>query len=247
MSLPAFGFVTRHVAPLADGVLLEAQWTEQCAATGRAVAHLWSGTPGLVVPRSYTRFRGWTAARERWSAQGRSVLVRASGGGLVPQGPGVLNLSLVWRGGSAEPVRTDEIYRALCDGLAAALGRLGVACEAAEVPGSYCDGRFNLAAGARKLAGTAQSWRRIRGQPVVLAHATLITSADPELLTAEGNAFEQALGSDRRYRADALTSIACAWVDAHRAPAPPPDIDADVQRVVAEQFARVVPPRVDTG
>jgi len=245
VTLPVFGFVTRHVAPLADGVLREAQWMEQCAVTGRAVAHLWSGAPGLVVPHSYTRLEGWPAARERWAAMGRPALVRASGGGLVPLGPGVLNLSLVWCSHSAEPVRTDQIYRSLCDGLATALRRLGVVCEAAEVPGSYCDGRFNLAAGGRKLAGTAQSWRRIGGQPVVLAHAMLITTAEPDSLTAEANAFEQALGSDRHYRAEALTSIAHAWMDAHRASAPPPDIDADVRRVVAEQFARVVPPRVN--
>ena len=246
MGLPVFGFVTRHVAPLADGVLREAQWMEQCAETGRAVAHLWSGAPGLVVPRSYTRLEGWPAARERWAAMGRSALVRASGGGLVPLGPGVLNLTLVWRTDSAEPIRTDEIYRALCDGLAAALRRLGVDCVVAEVPGSYCNGRFNLAAGGRKLAGTAQSWRRIAGQPVVLAHAMLITTADPEALAAEANAFERALGSGRHYRADALTSIACAWVVAHRAAAPPPDLEANIQRVIAEQFARVVPPRVSS-
>ena len=77
--------------------------------------------------------------------------------------------------------------------------------------GSFCDGRFNLAVAGRKLAGTAQSWRRVAGVPVVLAHAVIVVDADPQALTEAANAFERDLGSGRRYRAEALTSVALAW------------------------------------
>ena len=55
MALPTFGFVTAHERPLPDGVACEAQWMAGAAAHGRALAHLWEGAPGLVVPRSYAR------------------------------------------------------------------------------------------------------------------------------------------------------------------------------------------------
>ena len=68
----------------------------------------------------------------------------------------------------------------------------------------------------RKLVGTAQSWRRVAGAPVVLAHAVIVVDADPPTLTERANAFEPRLGSARRYRAEALTSVALAWRQAPR-------------------------------
>jgi lipoate-protein ligase A len=232
VTLPAFGFVSVHHRPLAEGIACEAEWMACAAATGRAGAHLWHGEPGLVVPRSYTAAPGWTAA-----ARAHAVQVRASGGGVVPQGPGVLNLSLVWRTEHAVPCATEAIYRALCGELVRALARLGIEAAPQAVSGSFCDGRFNLAAGGGKLAGTAQSWRRIAGQPVVLAHAVIVVDADPQALTQVANAFERDLGCGRQYRSEAVTSVAQAWQQAHGRAAPA-DLQAQVAQVLAEQFAR---------
>ena len=101
--------------------------------------------------------------------------------------------------------------------------------------GSFCDGRYNLAAGGRKLVGTAQAWRRVGDVPMVLAHAVLIVDADPDALTAGANDFEAALGTPTRYHADALTSIArvCGQID----------IQARALTALAEQLTRVVAPR----
>ena len=236
MTLPAFGFVSVHHRPLAEGIACEAEWMACAAATGRAGAHLWQGEPGLVVPRSYTAMPGWTAA-----ARAHAVQVRASGGGVVPQGPGVLNLSLVWRTEHAAPSGTEAIYRALCGELVRALARLGIEAAPQAVSGSFCDGRFNLAAGGGKLAGTAQSWRRIAGQPVVLAHAVILVDAAPQALTEAANAFERDLGCGREYRAEAVTSVALAWQQA-RGRAVPADLPAQVTQVLAEQFAHMLVP-----
>jgi lipoate-protein ligase A len=242
VSLPLFGFVTMHERPLADGIAAEAEWMAAAAATGRAAAHLWRGEPGLVVPRSCTALPGWPAA-----AKAHRALVRASGGGVVPQGPGLLNLSLVWRAdvnvvAGAAPNGTEAIYRALCDELAGALVRLGVVAQPQAVAGSFCDGRFNLAVAGRKLVGTAQSWRRVSGTPVVLAHAVIVVDADPQALTESANAFERDLGSDRRYRAEALTSVALAWHAVH-GQAPPADLESHLTNILAQRFARVLAPR----
>lgn len=233
-ALPAFGFVTVHRQPLAAGVAHEADWLAGSAALGLASAHLWTAPTGIVVPRRYTTAPGWAQA----AADGHhgEVQVRASGGGLVPQGPGVWNLSLAWPAPGAVPTGTDAIYRDLCAALAAALARLGIAASPQTVAGSFCDGRYNLAVDGRKLVGTAQAWRRVGGVPMVLAHAVIVVSADPTELTARANAFEAAPATGTRYRADALTSVALATRQR--------DIEARTLTVLAEQFARVVPPRV---
>ncbi len=241
MTLPLFGFVSVHDRPLADGIAAEAEWMASAAATGRAAAHLWRGEPGLVAPRSCTTLPGWPAA-----ARAHRVQVRASGGGVVPQGPGLLNLSLVWRadadGNAGAPSGTEAIYRALCGELAAALARLGIAAAPQAVEGSFCDGRFNLAIAGRKLVGTAQSWRRVAGTTVVLAHAVIVVDADPQALTEAANAFELDLGSGRRYHAEALTSVALAWQQAHGR-APDVGLSGRLITSLAERFARVLAPR----
>jgi lipoate-protein ligase A len=235
VSLPTFAFVSVHPEALADGIAREAEWLAGCAASKRALAHLWHGPSGFIVPRRYALLPGWASLGREHAA---AVQVRASGGGLVPQGPGVWNLSLMWPAASATPSATDAIYRALCGELAAALARLGIRAAAQAVKGSFCDGRYNLAVGGRKLVGTAQAWRRVAGQPVVLAHAVIIVAADPVSLTERANAFEAALGTVTRYRADAVTSVAeAAASDDNR-------IEGQTLRVVAEQFAHLLVPHV---
>ncbi len=233
--LPIFGFVCRHDQPLADGPAQELVWMQGAARSGRAAAHLWHGLPGLIVPRSYQRAPHWRDACAHSAVLGWPVHVRASGGGLVPQGPGVLNLSLVWPV-AAQP-SIDGTYRALCDELRAAFARLGVKALPQPVQGSFCDGRFNLAVDGAKLVGTAQCWRRVEGVQVVLAHALVLVDADVDALTARCNAFEAALGHERRYREHALTNLVCAGAGAAA-------VLAEV--VIAEQFARVLAPTSHT-
>lgn len=217
--------------PLADGIAREDEWMARCAASGRPHAALWQGVPGFVVPRRYTQRPGWAAVSRAYPVQ-----VRSSGGGLVPQGPGVWNLSLVWPSQNATPTDTDGVYRALCGELAAAFARCGLQAAPGSVDGSFCDGRFNLAVGGRKLVGTAQSWRRVGGRPVVLAHAVILTAADPHDLAARANAFEAALGGPPLYRAESLTSVARELGAA--------DAEERVLTAIAERFARVAPPHI---
>jgi lipoate-protein ligase A len=197
-----------------------------------------------VVPRSYERRPRWDEARAASAAAGRPVQVRVSGGGLVPQGPGVLNLTLAWPAPADAPLGIDAIYRAFTDELAAAFERLEIEASAQPVEGSFCDGRFNLAIDGRKCVGTAQAWRRIEGRQVVLAHAVIVATADPRLLTEAANRFEDSTGGTARYRVEALTSLAEAWRTAHGGAPPPADFEQLVVKVVAERFARVVPPHV---
>jgi len=220
-ALPAFDSVAVHAAPLAGGTEVEDEWMARVAASASAEAHVWRADAALVVPRSYTAAPAWSAVVAASQARRWPVHVRRSGGGLVPQGPGLLNLSLLWRS-SATPRDTDQVYEDLCALLARALAQLDLAAFPRAVEGSFCDGRFNLAVQGRKLVGTAQAWRRIEGQPLTLAHAIVLSDADLDILTEVANGFEVALGSPRRYRAETMTTVARAWSEAHdgaRAPA----------------------------
>ena len=97
------------------------------ASAGEAVAQLWQAPQGLVVPGSYRQFTDLPAVSAHFAARGWPVWLRRSGGGLVPQGPGIINLSL------ARPVQqplgeaAEPIYHSLCAVLQRTLARFGVA------------------------------------------------------------------------------------------------------------------------
>jgi lipoate-protein ligase A len=200
--LPENFRIRLYDSPLPNGIAMETKWMEEAAEQLEAKAHFWQAPTGWVVPRNYA-----TQVRQGPEPL-RNVQVRASGGGLVPQGPGIWNVSLVWPVREAGQLDTCEIYRFLCARLANALRELGIFAEPGSVNGSFCDGRFNLAVGGRKLVGMAQAWKRIQQQQIVLAHAVVLVDVDPVQLTTAANAFEASIGSGVRYDANALTCIA---------------------------------------
>lgn len=168
-----------------------------------------------MVPRSYRGHTRFAEAQARFAANSQPVHVRLSGGGLVPQAAGVVNLHLAYPVCTHEPLAVAEHhYQLLCQLLGLALQSVGIRATAQAVNGSFCDGRFNLAVNGQKIAGTAQYWRRNpqhnATQPAytVLSHAVLLVSADTTALTTAANAFEDALNSGRRYRADKITNAA---------------------------------------
>lgn len=208
--------LTAAVAARASAPVVEQCLLEVAAEQGSAAA-VWEPPQGLVVPPSYRRHEGFDALCAVFEAEGWPVSVRRSGGGLVPQGAGMLTLSLAWRtrldlGRGMEPV-----YQGLCSLVQRVLAPFTVDTNCAAVEGSFCDGRFNLARGGRKVAGTAQYWKRLGAdEHLVLAHACLLVEADLPALNARANDFEVRLGTGQCYRAEVLANL----VDAQ---APPRD------------------------
>lgn len=232
-----------------DPIATELALLEQ---TSQPVAQLWQAPVSLVVSRNYCRHAGFDAVRERFAAEVCPVHVRPSGGGLVPQGPGILNLSLAYRVPVAVAVRPEPVYHHLCELLRGPLAALGVATHWQEVSGSFCDGRFNLACGdgaqARKIAGTAQYWRRLpggeqaRGHYAVLAHAVLLVDVDLDAVHERANAFEQMLGTGRRYLAERTTSVARELAAGGRA-----DLMNEVRQRLCQAVSQACPPQLDSG
>jgi lipoate-protein ligase A len=180
-------------------------------------ACIWEAGQGLVVPRTYQRFPRFAEACADFDRRGWPIALRQSGGGIVPQGPGIVNLSLAYPVEGKPLDHSDQAYLLICRIIGQALEEHGVDAQPQAVEGSFCDGRYNLAvrAGgrARKIAGTAQLWRRHRlgtvqeYRQIVLVHALILASADIETVTMRANDFELALGNDRRYAVDSTVTL----------------------------------------
>ncbi len=86
-----------------------------------------AGAAGIGGAGELSSVYGSAGGQRAFCARGWPVWLRRSGGGLVPQGPGIINLSLAWPvqqplGEAAEP-----IYHSLCAVLQRTLARFGVA------------------------------------------------------------------------------------------------------------------------
>ena len=174
---------------------------------------VWTTTSCLVAPRAFARRPGFEAGRARVEARGMPLLLRETGGDLAPQGPSVLNVTVAFAASS--PFGVEDAYGRLCSPLLALLRARGVAAYCASVPEAFCDGRFNIAVGRRKLAGTAQRWRprtRRAGTDeaglAVLAHAALFVEPDFDRYADAANAFYEGCRLDRRVRAEAHVALA---------------------------------------
>lgn len=165
-------------------------------AVDRALA-LWSTDACLVAPRNLTVKPDFAAAQAMLAAGGVTVHERDTGGDLMPQGPGIVNVSLVFV--AAGSMTIAQAYDVLCRPIEALLAARGIAARRGSIPGAFCDGAHNIVVGDRKLAGTAQRWRRGRdGRTTVLAHAAIICAGDLDGLATAANRLYAACGLDRR-------------------------------------------------
>ncbi|TDM01259.1 lipoate--protein ligase family protein [Macrococcus hajekii] len=91
--------------------------------------------------------------------QGYGAIVRNSGGlGVVLDG-GVLNISLIFRGGQSFSI--DGGYELMYELIREMFKDYGVVIEAKEIEHSYCPGSYDLSIDNKKFAGISQ--RRVRG------------------------------------------------------------------------------------
>lgn len=161
---------------------------------------LWQTGTCIVVPRSHTVRPGFGEAVAASAARGFPVHVRDTGGGAVVQGAGVVNLSMVFSIGPQVRERIGTSYRVLCEPVMAMLRARGIEGAFRSIPGTMCDGIYNIVVGTRKLAGTAQRWRNLgRGRPgehAVLAHMALFADLDHVTAAAAINALYADIGID---------------------------------------------------
>ncbi|MCK4507065.1 MAG: hypothetical protein KAU27_00890 [Desulfuromonadales bacterium] len=160
----------------------------------------------LVTTVRESRMSDFEAASLELSAQGWPVIVRCTGGACVPQGPGVINLSVIHR--KIRGWSLDNGYKLLCDLLTSFLASYGLVATTGEVPGSFCDGRYNLQIGGQKLVGTAQRWAGgSRENAAVLSHACLLVDMDLVEATEKINTLYRLCGNPQQFIPEACTTL----------------------------------------
>jgi lipoate-protein ligase A len=190
---------------------------EHAISTG-PVAQLWEAPLSLVIPRSYLRQPGIEEARAQFAAQGCPVWLRMSGGGLVPQGPGILNVSLAyavpraWRRGwnRSTSICAKSSPKGCARSAWKPIGRPWKdrsAMAASTWPGAPAIARARSQA-QRSTGAAPRAVQTPDGQRhLVLAHAILLVDADPVDINARANAFEAAIHSGRHYDPAKVVSV----------------------------------------
>lgn len=213
---------------VADGLALEQRLaTDVTLGTASGAVHLWRPLDrAMVVPRRLTQEPAFARASEELRQRGYPVLTRASGGDIVPQVPGMLNIAI---GYAVAPVRqhgfgVESAYRFLCEPVIDWLREqhLGVSISTGAVAGALCDGRFNVVAEQRKIAGTAQRWGRSKANDdrIVFGHAMLFLDVDIDPLIDAVNTFYRICGIDRCCEASSHVTLRRLRCDARLAGTP---------------------------
>lgn len=163
-----------HVADAAAGIALETALFDRVEHD----AVIWTARArAIVCPAAYTKHPSFAGLGSAAGLQGWPIATRPTGGGAVPQGPGILNLAIGYTAHTGHKINDGYalITDILCDGLSA----LGADLEPGDTPQSFCDGAWNLTIGDKKIAGTAQRWRPLSGGRIrILAHAALLVDGD---------------------------------------------------------------------
>lgn len=170
---------------------------------------LWRSRRALVVPAAMSRLPGFALAGERLARRGWPLVQRQTGGDLTVQSPHLLNVAAVFTL-EPGPGAIDRAYRRLCQPLIAALAELDITAYCGSVPGAFCDGDYNLVVNGRKLAGTAQRWRKVAGKPqqAVLAHAAILCDEDDGELCRLTNDFYRYCQQPQRVAEDRHVTVA---------------------------------------
>jgi octanoyl-[GcvH]:protein N-octanoyltransferase len=173
---------------------------------------IWVNEPCLVTTRREARLPRFEAAAQAARARGWPVFVRDSGGTTIPHLRESLHLSLLLPRIQGDEPGTDRVYTFLCEPVREALALLGVEAGYGVVPNSFCDGRFNLVAQGRKVAGTSQRWKGgIPGHPVgkgfILAHMTLFVGGNMAHATGQVNRFLREAGGEGDFDPHAVVTV----------------------------------------
>ena len=152
---------------------------------------------------------GFDAACTASASEDWPVAVRRTGGSCVPHGPGVLNLALVYPRPPDIEWSMEDSYTLLCSPLRQLLESYGLDVKTGEVPGSFCDGKFNLQVENRKLVGTSQRWKGNPTLPgnIILSHACLLVDLDLLEATARINELYRLSGSEQQFDPTACSTL----------------------------------------
>lgn len=200
--------VAEHAAAAHTGLRREHDIADAVGAGVRGPAiFIWRSQPALIVARSQTRWPNFERAAAELAQTGWPVLVRRSGGGAFPIGPGTAQIAIMARYADLG-MAMDGVYDRLGLLIGSALAGFGIVAGVGDSPGAFCDGRHDLVVAGRKIAGLAQHWRLCgRGDRCITAAASVLVDADLAELAGIVDRFHVTCGQRIDIRPDALTTV----------------------------------------
>ena len=177
-----------HARPLADAYAWEdRRLAAMRAGLARPLHYGWVPQTSLSISRSESR----RLHLDTLAFDAEPVAIRPTGGTVVPQGPGTLNITLFTHHARHPGIR--PFYEALCAALQQGFATLGMDTTVGPVAGSFCDGDYNLVLDGLKLVGTAQRWTTgPGGSSIGQHHCVVMTGGDPVQLCARTDALYRA-------------------------------------------------------
>jgi len=177
-----------------------------CWHSGVQSLSIWSSGRGLCVPASYRSAHHFVDACAVMERRHWPVAVRSTGGGCVPQGPGIVNLT--WMPGPADShTGIFELYDRFAATLIRGMGAIGIRATRHSPGGAWCQGRHDICSNGRKIAGISQ--RRTTGaQSLALIHAAILIDCDLDLCFSEMELFLRTAGCAEQPLRGAATTMA---------------------------------------
>lgn len=152
---------------------------------------LWTNDRCLVAPRRLIARPEFKAASAALAEAGWPVAVRRSGGAAVPNGPGILNVSLFHQTSTINP---RSGYEPLTAVIGEACERLGIDIAIGEVSGAICSGAYDISVHGRKIAGCS-AYRRQQKSVHWLVHAIVLIDCEIEESVSAISRFETLMGN----------------------------------------------------
>lgn len=192
--------------PIAEALQQEQALLQQVVDAERCAGFmLWKTQQALVVPSRLSRKNKYQYACDRMAKQHWAVVKRSSGGDVVPQTPGIVNISIAFLLPPQHSPGNSVVfsYGILCAPIIKALQDVGIeGVGLGDVSGAFCDGSYNVTILNKKVAGTAQRWRwSIRNgerRPAIMAHAALIVDERIDVMVDAVNSFYRLCGIAKR-------------------------------------------------
>jgi len=177
-----------------------------CWHSGVQSLSIWSSGPGLCVPTSYRSAHHFVDACAVMERRHWPVAVRSTGGGCVPQGPGIVNLT--WMPSPADSITgIVELYDRFAATLIRGMGEIGIQATRHSPGGAWCQGRHDICINGRKVAGISQR-RAIGAQRLPLIHAAILIDCDLDLCFSEMELFLRTAGFAEQPLRGAATTMA---------------------------------------
>jgi octanoyl-[GcvH]:protein N-octanoyltransferase len=178
---------------------------ELTSQSSKATLMIWRSQPALLVSRSEARLPHFKSAAAALHAAGWPVVVRKSGGGCCPVGPGTIQLSTIEPAAGAT---MNAQYAILAELIRETLGSYQITAQTGAIADAYCPGRYDRGVEGRKIAGMSQHWfRNAGGIRCVITAASINVQEQPDALAAAINQFYAVGGSSLRCQAGALTNM----------------------------------------